>query len=107
LDESKKVEKGCDGLLSDVQGVKLRKSVINKRLEAGRVIHLNFKTKAQLLTIISRVEQDERRRHSLIIGKNQMLQIVLIADPFAPHVLMYVYIAESPLDFEEGWADIL
>jgi len=97
LNKSKKVEKGFDGLLSDVQGVKLRKTVINKRLEAGRTIHLNLKTKAQLLTIISIDEQDEKQSHSLIIGKDRMLRIVFIADPFAPHVLMYVFIAESPL----------
>jgi len=98
LEESKKGEEGCDGLLSAVQGVKLRKSVISKRLEAGRTIHLHFKTKAQLLTIISETEHEGRQSHSLIIDRGQMLQIVLIADPFAPHVLMYVYIAESPLE---------
>ena len=98
MDESKKAEEGCDGLLSDVQGVKLRKSVISKRLEAGRTIHLSFKTKAQLLTIISGTALEERRTRSLIIGKNQTLKIVLIADPFAPHVLLYVSIAESPLE---------
>ena len=105
MNTSKKGEEGCDGLLSAVQGVKLRKSAISKRLEAGRTIHLRFKTKAQLLTIISGTETNERQSRSLIIGENQTLKIVLIADPFAPHILMYVSIAESPLqeleDLEE------
>lgn len=105
MEESKKEEKGCDGLLSDVQGIKLRKSVINKRLEAGRTIHLNFKTKAQLLTIISKSEQEEKQSRSLIIEENQRLQIVLIADPFAPHILMYVSIAESPLQLHDYLED--
>ena len=106
MDKSKNVEKGSDTLLNDVRGVKLRKTVISRRLEAGRTIHLSFKTKAQLLTIISRDEARNTQSRSLIIGKDLMLKIVLIADPFAPHILMYVSTAESlfsekfPEDFE-------
>jgi len=103
LSKSKKGEEGSDGLLSDVQGIKLRKSVISRRLEAGRTIHLRLKTKAQLLTIISRNEQEEKRSRSLIIGENQTVQIVLIADPFAPHILMYVSTVESPYNNHCDW----
>ena len=103
MEKSKKVEEGCDGLLSVVQGVKLRKTVISKRLEAGRAIHLSFKTKAQLLTIISGTETNARQSRSLIIDKNQTLKIVLIADPFAPHILMYVSTVESPFDVEQDY----
>ena len=105
MSESKKVEKGSDGLLSDVQGIKLRKTGISKRLEPGRSIHLSFKTKAQLLTIISENETKERQSRSLIIEENQGLKIVLIADPFAPHILMYVYTAESALHEPEDFED--
>ena len=103
MSKSKKGEEGSDGLLSDVQGIKLRKSVISKRLEAGRTIHLNFKTKAQLLTIISGNDLEEKQSRSLIVGENQMLKIVLIADPFAPHVLMFVSTAENL--FSEKWPE--
>jgi len=72
------------------------RSVISKRLDAGRTIQLDLSTKAQLLTIISRTEGLDTLNHSLIIEENHKLRIVLIADPFAPHVLMYVSTVENP-----------
>jgi len=89
-------EKDSDGLLNAVRSVKLQRSDISKRLEAGRTIQLTFTTKAQLLTIISRSEGLDALNHSLIIEDNHKLKIVLIADPFAPHVLMYVSTVENP-----------
>jgi len=72
------------------------RTAITKRLDSGRAIQIRFHTKAQLLTIISRKEGLESLNHSLIIEGGHSIQIVLIADPFAPHVLMYVSTVENP-----------
>ena len=72
------------------------RSVMSKRLDAGKTIQLDLSTKAQLLTIISRTEGLDTLNHSLIIEENHKLRIVLIADPYAPHVLMYVSTVENP-----------
>jgi len=90
-----KGEKDLDGLMNVVKSVKLRKTVISKRLEAGRTIQLDFKTKAQLLTIISKDETNGVQNASLIIGEGRTLRIALIADPFAPEVLLSVCTVEK------------
>jgi len=92
----KESEKVFDGLKKLEKRESKPRSVISKRLEAGRTIQLNLKTKAQLLTIISRTEGLDTLNHSLIIEEGQTLRIVLIADPFAPHILMYVSAVENP-----------
>jgi len=88
-------EKDSDGLLNAVKAVKLQRTDITKRLEAGRTIQLTLKTKAQLLTIISDNEGQDTLNHSLILEEGRTLTIVLIADPFAPEVSMYVFTAEK------------
>jgi len=92
----KKSGKVFDGLKKLEKREGRPRNVIKKRLDAGRAIQLDLSTKAQLLTIISRNEGQDTLNHSLIIENGQMLRIVLIADPFAPHVLMYVSIVEKP-----------
>ena len=92
----KEGEKDSDGLLNAVREVKLRRTDISKRLEAGRTIQLTFTTKAQLLTIISEDETNGVRNSSLIIEEGRKLRIVLIADPFVPEVLLSVYTVENP-----------
>jgi len=92
----KESEKVFDGHPKLEKRERRQRSVINKRLDAGRTIQLDLSTKAQLLTIISRTEGLESLNHSLIIEDGQKLRIVLIADPFAPHVLMYVSTVENP-----------
>jgi len=91
----KEVKRAFDGLEKLEKREKKQRTVISKRLEAGRTIQLTFRTKAQLLTIISRTEGLDTLNHSLIIEEGQKLRIVLIADPFAPHVLMYVSTVEK------------
>jgi len=92
----KKSEKVFDGLKKLEKREGRPRTVISKRLEAGRAIQLDLSTKAQLLTIISRDEALDTLNHSLIIEDGRKLRIVLIADPFAPHVLMYVSTVENP-----------
>jgi len=89
-------EKDSDGLLNAVRRTKLRRTVISKRLEAGRTIQLDLQTKAQLLTIISGTEEKQGLSSSLIIQKDRIPRIVISADPFAPEVSLYVYTVENP-----------
>lgn len=90
-----KGEKVFDGLKKLEKREKKPRTVISKRLDAGRTIQIDLSTKAQLLTIISRAEGQDTPNHSLIIEDDRKLRIVLIADPFAPHVLMYVSTVEN------------
>ena len=92
----KESEKVFDGLKKLEKREGRPRHVISKRLDAGRTIQLDLSTKAQLLTIISRNEGKDTPNRSLIIEDGQTLRIVLIADPFAPHVLMYVSTVENP-----------
>jgi len=92
----KRLEKVSAGQKSAEKREGRQRSVIAKRLDAGRTIQLDLSTKAQLLTIISRSEGQDTLNHSLIIEDDQKLRIVLIADPYAPHVLMYVSTVENP-----------
>jgi len=88
-------EKDLNGLLNAVRNVKTPKTVIKKRLEAGRTIQLDLKTKAQLLTIISGNEENKGLTLHQIIGEGQTLKIVITAKPFEPEVLIYVFTAEK------------
>jgi len=92
----RKSEKVFDGLKKLEKREGRPRTAISKRLEAGRAIQIRFHTKAQLLTIISRDEGLDTLNHGLIIERGHSIQIVLIADPFAPHVLMYVSTVENP-----------
>jgi len=96
LSKSKKGEEGSVGLLKLVQGVKLRKTVISKRLEAGRVIVLDFKTKAQLLTTTLRNEAGKEVTVHQIIGEGRTLRIVVSAGLFEPAVSISVLTVEKP-----------
>lgn len=91
----KEGEKAFDLLKNVEKRERKPRTVISKRLGAGTAIQLDLSTKAQLLTIISRNEGKDTLNHSLIIEEGRKLRIVLIADPFAPHALMYVSTVEN------------
>lgn len=91
----KEGEKGFNGQKNEGWPVDKPRTVISRRLGAGRTIQLDFKTKARLLTIISRKEGKDTLNQSLIIEEGRTLRIVLIADPFAPEVSMYVSTVEN------------
>jgi len=92
----KKAENDSDSLMRLVKGVKLRKTVIQKRLEAGRTIQIDLISKAQLLTIISGSEEASGLSSSQIIEEGRRPRIVLIARPFESEVCVYVYTVENP-----------
>lgn len=98
-------EKGSNGLMKLVQGVKLRSTVIKKRLEAGRTIQLTLACKAQLLTIIS--ENEAKKGHTLfqIIEEGRIPQIVIFASPFEPVVSVIVSTVAKPSKNETRGAD--
>lgn len=91
-----KGEKDSDGLMKLVQGVKLQRTDISKRLEAGRTIQLTLDSKAQLLTIISGSEEKKGLTSSQIIQEGRIPRIVITAVPFEQEVCVYVYTVEKP-----------
>lgn len=94
--KEKKGKWAFDGPLNGLRAIKLRKSVISKRLEAGRTIILDFKTKAQLLTIISGNEEKRGLTLHQIIPEGRNLRIAVIAEAFEPVVSVFVSTAEKP-----------
>ena len=92
-----KGEKDSDGLMNAVRAVKLRRTVLNKRIEDGRSIQLTLDSKAQLLTIISGNEEKKGLTSSQIIQEGRIPRIVITAPPFAQEVCVYVYTVEKPL----------
>jgi len=82
--------KDSNGLMKLVQSVKSRRSVINRRLEAGRTIQITLNSKAQLLTTIFENGENSGLTQSSIIPDGHIPRIVVFARPFEPEVLISV-----------------